>query len=445
VALTPGVADLVGRAAMLGLLLSIVPALLLPQLILTVWRESHREPPFRIRLAAGLSTMVPALLASTALLGLAGYLNLAWGVIGLLVWLLVIGGVWCLLLGLLRSGAARLRQRYTVGRADQENFWIVDFFDPAQRLVQLGLTFVAGWVLFRIYGWTAETPGVSHLLALGRAPVISLGQSTLTVQNVAIAVVMVVIAFWVGGWSRHVSYNLALVRIQDLGVRHSLSIFVQYIITVLGLILALTLIGFDLTALTVFAASLGVGIGFGLQNVVNNFISGILLLAERPLRVGDRVTIGSATGDVTRIGIRSLTVLTFEKKEVMIPNSAVISESFTNWTKTDDTLREVAMLRVSLLDLDNAEHAAELIEGVARSIDGVLASPPPKATIFELTDIGISIRLQYFIHAKGPDWDIRDNVLRNALEALAAGGFTIPTVAIAEKPLRQPERPQAAA
>jgi potassium efflux system protein len=441
VALTPGVADLVGRAAMLGLLLSIVPALLLPQLILTLWRESRGEPPFRIQLAAGLSIMMPALLASTALLGLAGYLNLAWSVIGLVVWLLMIGGVWCLLFGVLRSGAARLRRRYTEGQADQENFWIVDFFDPAHRLLQLGLTFLAGWLLFRIYGWTAETPGVSHLLAFGRTPLISLGQSTLTVQNIAIAIVLVVVAFWIGGWSRHVSYNLALVRIQDLGIRHSLSIFVQYVVTVLGLLLALMLIGFDLTALTVFAASLGIGIGFGLQNVVNNFISGILLLAERPLRVGDRVTIGSATGDVTRIGIRSLTMLTFEKKEVIIPNSAVISESFTNWTKTDDTLREVLMLRISLSDLDNAEHAAELVAEVARSTDGLLASPPPKATIYELTDIGISIRLQYFIHAKGPDWEIRDNILCNALEVLAKEGFTIPTVEIVEKPLRHLEPP----
>jgi potassium efflux system protein len=238
---------------------------------------------------------------------------------------------------------------------------------------------------------------------------------------------------------RQVSYKLALARIHDLSIRHSLSIFVQYVVTILGLIFALKLIGLDLTALTFFAASLGIGIGFGLQNVVNNFISGILLLAERPLRVGDTVTIGSATGDVTRIGIRSLTVLTSEQKEVIIPNSAVVSEPFTNWTKTNDTIRDVLTFRVSFFD--NAEHAAELIAEAARSSDGVLPDPPPKATIYELTEIGVAIRLQYFIHATGPFLDIRDNVLRYALEALAAEGFTIPTVPIDEKPLRQLERP----
>jgi potassium efflux system protein len=432
--LTPAMADLVERVAMLCLLLIALLGLLLPRLILTLWGNGCGEPPLRIRIAAGLSILMPVLLTSAALLGLAGYLNLAWSMTSLLVWLLVVGGVCFLLLGLLRDGAAHLRERIIERRGDLGDFWIVDFFDPAYRLLQLGLILSASWALVRIYGWTAETPGVRHLLAFGRTPIVSLGQSALTIQDIVIVVIMVTIAFWVGGWSRHVSYNLALLRINDLSIRHSLSIFVQYVVTVLGLILALKVIGLDMTALTVFAASIGVGIGFGMQNVVNNFISGILLLAERPLRVGDTVTIGSATGDVTRIGIRSLTVSTFERKEVIIPNSAVISEVFTNWTKTDDTLREVLMFRVSFFD--DVEHAVELIAEVARSTEGVLASPPSKATVWEFAEIGISIRLQYFIHATGPSFDIRDRILRDVLEAFAAEGFTIPTSSIEEKPLR---------
>jgi potassium-dependent mechanosensitive channel len=438
--LAPAVADLVGRAGVLCLLLIAAPAVLLPELILTAWNEARGESPLRIRLAAGLSAIVPVVLVLAAMLGLAGYLNLAWSMTGLLLWLSVVGAVWILSLGVLRAAAARLHARVAGGQSELSDFWVVDFFDPAYRLVQLGLTLAAGWVLFRMYGWTPETPGVRHLLAFGRAPVISLGQSTLTVQDIIIAVILGAIAFWMGGWSRQVSYNLALARIHDLSIRHSLSIFVQYVVTILGLVLALKLIGLDLTALTFFAASLGIGIGFGLQNVVNNFISGILLLAERPLRVGDTVTIGSATGDVTRIGIRSLTVLTSEQKEVIIPNSAVVSESFTNWTKSNDTLRDVLTFRVSFSD--NAEHAAELIAEAARSTDGVLAEPRPKATIWELTEIGVAIRLQYFLHASGPLFDIRDSILREALEALATEGFTIPTIQINETPLRAIERPQ---
>ena len=177
-----------------------------------------------------------------------------------------------------------------------------------------------------------------------------LGASALSVQDTFLAVLLVGFAFWIGGWSQQVSYNLALTRVRDLGIRQSLSTFVQYIVIVLGLLLTLKVIGLDLTALTVFAASIGVGIGFGLQNVVNNFISGILLLAERPLRVTDIVTIGGETGEVTRIGIRSLIVRTFDRKDLIIPNSAVIGNTFTNWTRNDETLREVLLFRISYRD-----------------------------------------------------------------------------------------------
>lgn len=113
-------------------------------------------------------------------------------------------------------------------------------------------------------------------------------------------VVLVGLAFWIGGWSQQVS-NLALTKVRDLGIRQSLSTFVQYVVVVLGLLLTLKVIGLDLTALTVFAASVGVGIGFGLQNIVNNFISGVLLLAERPLRVkATRSRSGGETGEPDR-------------------------------------------------------------------------------------------------------------------------------------------------
>jgi potassium efflux system protein len=222
--LAPAVADLVGRAGMLCLLLLAMSAVLLPRLILTMRSETSGPPPLRLRLAAGFSAIVPFVLISATLLGLAGYLNLAWGVAELLAWLLVIGGVWILLLGFLRVGAARLRQRFADKRDYLDDFWVADFFDPAYHLVQLGLTLGAGWVLVSIYGWTAETPGVRHLLAFGGVQVISLGQSTLTIQDIVIVVILVAIAFWMGGWSRQVSYNLALTRIHDLGIRHSLSV-----------------------------------------------------------------------------------------------------------------------------------------------------------------------------------------------------------------------------
>jgi potassium efflux system protein len=417
--ITPGLTNLIDRSAMLCLMLLAVPGLLLPQLIVTAWSDSRGRPSPRARIAAGLSTLVPFALASAAVIGLLGYLNLAWNMTSLFFWLGVVGGIWLLLLELLADGASRLRGHVAVRTVAQGDFWTVNLFDPAYRFLQLVLTLLAGWALVQIYGWTAETPGVRHLLAFGRTPVIKLGETGLTIQDLALAVVMLVFAFWVGGWSRQVSYNLALTRIRDLGIRRSLSVFVQYVVTVLGVVLALKIIGLDLTAITVFAASLGVGIGFGMQNVVNNFISGVLLLAERPLRVGDFVTIAGNSGEVTRIGIRSLTVRTSDQKDIIIPNSAVISETFVNWTRTDDTLREVLHLRIS--DRHDPERTAAWIADVTRNTEGVLPVPAPKASVWEFTDAGVTIRLEYAIRMQGStaSVDARANLLRRLREALA--------------------------
>jgi hypothetical protein len=128
-----------------------------------------------------------------------------------------------------------------------------------------------------------------------------IGEAPSTTGAILVAVILAGTALWVGGWSQQVGYRLAYRRIRDRGLRQALATFTRYVVIVVGLLLALKIIGFDLTAITVFATSLGVGIGFGLQNIVNNFISGILLLAERPLRVGDYVTIGPHEGNVTQL------------------------------------------------------------------------------------------------------------------------------------------------
>ena len=424
--LTPALADLVHRSAMVCVLLITLPGLQLRALILTLaggrWNAS-----FATRAAAQLSLLVPLVLAAAAALGLAGYLNLAWSIIKHLLWFALLGGLLLLCLGILADSSRSLRRRISERYPDTGYFWIINFLEPAYRLVQLVLVLAAGWALLQVYGWSAETPVLREALAIGRTPVLSLGDSALSLGDIVLAVVLVALCFWIGGWSQQVSYNLALTRVRDLGIRQSLSTFVQYVVIVLGLLLTLKIIGLDLTALTVFAASIGVGIGFGMQNVVNNFISGILLLVERPLRATDIVTIGGETGEVTRIGIRSLTVMMFDRKELIIPNSAVIGNTFTNWTRTDDVTREVLTFKISYRD--DPRRVAAQVEDVARTTQGVLASPPPKATVYEFTDTGIMVRLQYFVRLRGPigGLDVRADILQRTREAFVASGVTITT------------------
>lgn len=426
--LTPALADLVHRSAMLCVLLIALPGLQLRALILTL-AGGRLRANMATRLGSQLSFLVPLVLAGAAAVGLAGYLNLAWAVIEHFLWAVLAAGLLLLALGVLADARRAVRRWLGERFPDTSYFWTLNFLDPAYRLLQLLAALGAGLALLRVYGWTAETPGVRELVAIGRTPVVRLGQSALSLQDIVLTVIMVGLAFWVGGWSQQVSYNLALTRVRDLGIRQSLSTFVQYVVIVLGLLLTLKVVGLDLTALTVFAASIGVGIGFGLQNVVNNFISGILLLAERPLRVTDVVTIGGETGEVSRIGIRSLVVRTFDRKELIIPNSAVIGNTFTNWTRTDDILREILTFKVSYQDDPRA--AASTIEAVVAATSGVLANPAPKATLYEFTDSGVTIRLQYYVRLRGTvgGLDIRADILAKVRDALAAAGIRVATPA----------------
>src|SRR4029453_4147588 len=163
------------------------------------------------------------------------------------------------------------------------------------------------------------------------------------------------------------------------GVPYALSTLTRYGLLLAGFLLALGTLGLDLTRITVLVSAFGLGIGFGLQQIVNNFVSGLILLFERPVQVGDSVQLGDLTGEVRRIGIRSSTVRTPQGAEVIIPNSVMIEEKVTNWTLSDRRRRVDLQLTVAR-DLGAERFLALLIE-VARSDPRVQANPEPEALV----------------------------------------------------------------
>jgi potassium efflux system protein len=116
---------------------------------------------------------------------------------------------------------------------------------------------------------------------------------------------------------------------------HALSIVLVYVLLTLGSLAGLAVLGLDLTKLTIMAGAFGVGITFGLQSVVNNFVSGLILLFERPIHVGDTIEAGGITGSVRRIGIRASVMRTFQGAEIIVPNSQLVTERVINWTLSD--------------------------------------------------------------------------------------------------------------
>jgi small-conductance mechanosensitive channel len=163
------------------------------------------------------------------------------------------------------------------------------------------------------------------------------------------------------------------------GVPSAVSAAANYTILFLGILFALSLAGIDVSRITLVVSALGVGIGFGLQNVVNNFVSGIILLIERPVRIGDVVEFGPVTGYVRRIGIRSSTIRTFDGAEVIVPNGNLIADRLTNWTFSGFQRR--IEIKVSVADSSDPEKVRALLEEVAKGQPDLLTSPPPQGLV----------------------------------------------------------------
>ena len=133
----------------------------------------------------------------------------------------------------------------------------------------------------------------------------------------------------------------------DFGVKVAFKTLVHYSLFPLGFLVAISVAGIDLSKFAIMAGALGVGIGFGLQNIVNNFLSGLILLFERPVKVGDTVSIDDQWGTITKIGLRSTVVETLDRAELIVPNSDLISQKVTNWTFTSDVSRVVLPVGVA--------------------------------------------------------------------------------------------------
>ncbi|MCK5455395.1 MAG: mechanosensitive ion channel family protein, partial [Calditrichia bacterium] len=159
------------------------------------------------------------------------------------------------------------------------------------------------------------------------------------------------------------------------GVPASISLLTNYVILVFGFLIALTAAGLEWSKFALLAGALGVGIGFGLQQVVNDFISGLILIFERPIKVGDTVEVGVLKGTVKRIGIRSSTIRTFEGAEVIVPNGTLIQSEVTNWTLSD-RLRRIEV-KVGVSYGSDPNQVLKILQKVAKDNPVVLENPAP--------------------------------------------------------------------
>ena len=204
----------------------------------------------------------------------------------------------------------------------------------------------------------------------------TIGNVTISLTDIAIAIAVFILAIVVTRVLQRALAEKLLPQTQiDVGVQNSLASGFGYLGVVLAIAIAVATVGIDLTNIALIAGALSVGIGFGLQNVVNNFVSGLILLIERPVKVGDWVVVGENEGFVKRISVRATELQTFQRASVIIPNADLLSNSVMNWTHKDRYGR--IEIPVGVAYGSDTAQVREILLGVARAHDRVLSWPEP--------------------------------------------------------------------
>lgn len=186
----------------------------------------------------------------------------------------------------------------------------------------------------------------------------------------------------------------------DRGVQFTFDRIFHYAVMVIAIMVALSTVGFQLSALTVFAGIVGVGIGFGLQNITSNFISGIILLFERPIKVGDRVVINDIIGDVEKINMRATIIKTLDNEHIIVPNSYFLEEQVINRSYSDELLRLVMPIGVAYgSDVDKVRSLLLAVaEEEHRASSAVVNSPKPFVNFKDFGDSSLDFELFVWIN-----------------------------------------------
>ena len=210
-----------------------------------------------------------------------------------------------------------------------------------------------------------------------------------------------------------VYHHLHLAR----GIPYAISTMLHYLILLLGFFVALGALGIDLTKVTILAGAFSVGIGFGLQNVINNFVSGLILLFERPIKVGDVIEVGGNVGEVSRIGIRASVIRTADGSEVIVPNGSLISSQVTNWTFSDR--QRAVEVSVNVAGGADPQRVVELLKSTAAAHPGVTKEPSPQVYVVNFSAGAVTFQLRAWTD-RHEDWaQLRSDLSVAVNDALA--------------------------
>jgi small-conductance mechanosensitive channel len=220
-------------------------------------------------------------------------------------------------------------------------------------------------------------------------------------QRITVGLVIIVIAVLYGSfvvsWSCQKIFLDVLLRKKKVqrGVRLSIERLIHYFVIFVGFLVAISLIGFDMTKFTIILSALGVGIGFGLQGVVNNFVSGLTLLFERPIRQGDIIEVAGIWAEVKNIGLRATTVQTFDQADLIIPNADLTTNQVINWTLSNRQARTI--ISVGVAYGSDVSRVIEILTACAKDNERVAEKPEPQVLFQEFGESALNFELRVWI------------------------------------------------
>ena len=252
------------------------------------------------------------------------------------------------------------------------------------------------------------------------------GRIVFSVSSVIIGAVVVLLTIFIARWSSVlIERRLANRRHIDPGLRYTICRLVKYVIITVGILIALKQsIALDLTSIAVLFTALSVGIGFGLQYIAADIASGFILLFERPIRIGDRITIGEDEGDVQSINLRTTLVVTNDRIAIIVPNSKLVSQRVVNWSYGDPRAR--IAIPIGVADDSDIELVTHTLIEAAEDVANVLPEPKTRVQFLKFGDYSLDFRLLVWTNQPRRHVQIRSDINYRIARLFRERGIKIP-------------------
>jgi potassium efflux system protein len=296
------------------------------------------------------------------------------------------------------------------------------------RLLNAGLFFVGALAAWGIWSEVVPALGVLNEVSLWSQTTMIDGEETIVPVTLADLLLALVIAGVTAVASKNLPGLMEIAVLQRMalqpGSRYAINTLLRYVVVTVGVIVVLNVIGWQWSQIQWLVAALSVGLGFGLQEIVANFVSGLVILFERPVRVGDTVTVGQLTGTVSRVRIRATTITDWDRKEIIVPNKSFITEQVINWTLSDPITRIVIPVGISYGS--DAQLAHRVMEETLHAMPLVLDEPPPKVYFVGFGESSLDFKLYVYSRELADRLPLTHAVHQEILGALRKSGIEIP-------------------